>query len=190
MVVKQSLRSGAVLAGGGAVEMELSRILKEEALKIEGKSQFMLSAYAKALEVIPRQLSENAGFDATDTLSALRKEHALDGKKWCGVDITNGGTCDTFAAGVWEPLANKCNSIAAATEAACVILSIDETVKNPRSQDPGAATGMMPGQDMGGQKPMSNMMGNAMDGMNAMKGGSRSGNLGNGVSYMKGRGGG
>eukprot|EP00560_Eucampia_antarctica_P007482 CAMPEP_0197827466 /NCGR_PEP_ID=MMETSP1437-20131217/4223_1 /TAXON_ID=49252 ORGANISM="Eucampia antarctica, Strain CCMP1452" /NCGR_SAMPLE_ID=MMETSP1437 /ASSEMBLY_ACC=CAM_ASM_001096 /LENGTH=587 /DNA_ID=CAMNT_0043428299 /DNA_START=26 /DNA_END=1789 /DNA_ORIENTATION=- len=187
MVVKRSLKSAAVVAGGGAIEMEVSKFLKEHALTIEGKGQLIINSFAKALEVVPRQLCENAGFDSTDLLSALRRKHAQseDGK-WFGIEITEGGICDTFEAGVWEPSDNKCNSIAAATEAACVILSIDETVVNPKSQDPGAAGGMPAGN---GQKPLSNMMGNAMDTANAAQGGSRSGNLGNGVSYMRGRGG-
>ena len=79
------------------------------------------------------------------------------------------------------------NSLQAATEAACVILSIDETVISPASQDPGAqATGMMGGGGGGGGAGA--MMGNAMDIANS--GGPRTGNLGPGVSYMKGRGGG
>jgi T-complex protein 1 subunit eta len=131
-------------------------------------------------------LCDNAGFDSTDILSALRRKHTQEDGKWYGVDIANGDICDTFEAGVWEPSDNKSNSLAAATEAACVILSIDETVINPRSQDPGAQQSGM----MDGQKPLSNMMGNAMDAVNASKGGSRSGNLGQGLSYMKGRGGG
>jgi len=106
---------------------------------------------------------------------------------WYGVDIEAGSICDTFESGVWEPSDNKRNSLGAAAEAACVILSIDETVVNPRSQDPGGAGQQ---QQMQQQKPMSNMMGNAMDAVNAQHGGSRSGNLGNGVSYLKGRGGG
>ena len=102
-----------------------------------------------------------------------------------GVDVVKGGICDTMESGVWEPSDNKINAFDAATEAACVILSIDETVIAPRSQDPGAhATGMMGG---GGGKPMTNMMSNALD---ATQGGGRSGQLGPGVSYMKGRGGG
>lgn len=187
MVVKRSLKSAAVVAGGGAIELEISKYLKEYALTVEGKGQLIIASFAKALEVVPRQLCDNAGFDSTDLLAALRKKHSQseDGK-WFGIEINEGGICDTFDAGVWEPSDNKYNSIAAATEAACVILSIDETVVNPRSQDPGAAGGMPP---MGGQKPLSNMMGNALDAVNAGKGGSRSGNLGNGVSYMKGRGG-
>ncbi|KAL7448155.1 hypothetical protein ACHAWC_001369 [Mediolabrus comicus] len=190
MVVKRSLKSQAVVAGGGAIEMEVAKYLKEYALNIEGKGQLIVNAFAKALEIVPRQLCDNAGFDSNDILSSLRRKHTQDEDgKWYGVDIENGDIIDTFVAGIWEPSDNKSNSLASAAEAAGVILSIDETVINPRSQDPGAATGMM-GGGMGGQKPLSNMMGGAMDAVNAAKGGSRSGNLGNGVSYLKGRGGG
>merc|ERR1719223_480804 len=190
MVVKRCLKSSAVVAGGGAIEMEVAKMLKEHALTIEGKGQLIFKAFAKALEVVPQQLCDNAGFDATDVLSALRRKHAHDKDgKWYGVNIAEGGICDTFVAGVWEPSDNKCNSLAAAAEAACVILSIDETVVNPKSQDPGGAAGMQQQQQMmKQQKPLSNMMGNAMDAANAAKGGSRSGNMGNGVSYMQGRG--
>jgi len=188
MVVKRCLKSKAVVAGGGAVEMEVSKYLRAHALTIEGKGQLIISAFAKSLEVVPQQLCDNAGFDATDILSALRRKHFQDEDgKWFGVDIEAGDICDTFESGVWEPSDNKCNSLAAAAEAACVILSIDETVVNPRSQDPGAGG---QGAQMQQQRPMSNMMGNAMDAVNAQHGGSRSGNLGNGVSYLKGRGGG
>lgn len=184
MVVRRSLQSGSVVAGGGAVEMEVARYLQSHALSIEGKGQLIVSAYAKALEVIPRQLCDNGGFDSTDILSALRRKHAQDADgKWYGVDVVNGAICDTFDSGVWEPSDNKMNSFEAATEAACVILSIDETIIAPKSQDPGAAASGMMG---GGGKPMTNMMGNAMQ---ATQGGARSGQLGPGVSYMKGRGG-
>jgi T-complex protein 1 subunit eta len=182
-VVKRSLLSGSVVAGGGAVEMQVSRYLREQALTIVGKGQLIVRAYSKALEVVPRQLCDNAGFDSTDVMAALRRKHADDYGKWYGVDVINGGICDTFAAGVWEPSDNKRNSFDAATEAACVILSIDETVIAPRSQDPGAqASGMIGGNN----KPMSGMMSNAME---MAQGGGRTGQLGPGVSYMKGRGG-
>merc|ERR1719247_2816334 len=95
--------------------MELSRYLREEGLKVAGKDQLVLCAIAKALEVIPQQLAMNSGFDPTDILNALRRKHAEDGD-----------------AGVW---------FGVACEAACVILKIDETVRNPRSQDPGSAEG-------------------------------------------------
>jgi T-complex protein 1 subunit eta len=190
MVVKRAIKSGSVVAGGGAVEMEVSRHLKNHALTIEGKGQLIVNAFAKALEVVPQQLADNAGFDATDILSALRRKHAQEGSvdKWFGVDVKTGSVCDTLETGVWEPSDNKSNSIHAAVEAACVILSIDETIIAPKSQDPGAHhSGMMGGDGGGGgnNKPMSSMMNNAMS---ASQGGARSGKLGPGVSYMKGRG--
>lgn len=196
MVVKRCLLSRSVVAGGGAVEMEVSTYLRGHAMTVEGKGQLIVSAFAKALEVIPRQLCDNAGFDSVDVLSALRQIHAgsynQDEKEngtWYGVDIAKGGICDTFKAGVWEPRDNKCNSLVAATEATCVILCIDETVVNPKTQDPGGAGAPGMGGKMGREKPLSNMMGNAMD-MSNISGGARTGNLGPGVSYMKGRGGG
>ena len=182
MVVKRSIRSKSIVPGGGAIEMHVSQVLQEKAKAIAGKGQLVLRAFCKALEVIPRQLCENSGFDSTDILAALRKKHTSEEGKLFGVDVVNGGICDTFELGVWEPSDNKINSFAAATEAACLILSIDETVVAPKSQDPNAqATGMMGG----GGKPMSGMMNNMM---NAAQGGPV-GDLGPGVSYMKGRGG-
>jgi chaperonin GroEL (HSP60 family) len=74
MVVKRSLKAQAVVAGGGAVEMEVSKLLREKSMEIEGKGQLVMQAFAKALEIVPRQLSDNAGFDATDVLNALRKK--------------------------------------------------------------------------------------------------------------------
>jgi len=190
MVVKRSLKSRSVVAGGGAVELEVAKHLREHALGIEGKGQLIVNAFAKALEIVPRQLCDNAGFDSNDILSALRRKHTQDADgKWYGVDIEKGDIIDTFEAGIWEPSDNKSFSLASAAEAAGVILSIDETVINPRSQDPGAAGMMGPGPGNGGPG-LSNTMAGAMDQANAQKGGSRSGNLGNGVSYMKGRGGG
>ncbi|KAL3914388.1 MAG: hypothetical protein SGILL_006120 [Bacillariaceae sp.] len=188
MVVKRTIQSGSVVAGGGAVEMCVSNALRKHALEIEGKEQMIVTAYSKALEVIPRQLCENAGLDATDILAALRRKHAQDGENacWYGVDIEEGGITDTLALGVWEPSDNKINSFQAATEAACVILSIDETVIAPKSQDPGAqASGQIGGGGGGGG--FGGAMTNAMDIANS--GGPRSGQMAPGVSYMKGRGG-
>ena len=133
MVVKRARKHHTVVAGGGAIEMELSRYLRHYAKTIQSKIQLVISAYAKALEVVPRQLSENAGFDPTDIVNELRAKHAK-GNKWYGVDIENDGVCDTFKTFVWEPALLKTNALAAATEAACMVLSVDETVRNPKSQ--------------------------------------------------------
>lgn len=189
-VVKRAILSQTVVAGGGAVEMHVASILRQEALKIAGKGQLIYMAFAKALEVIPRQLCDNAGFDPTEVLADLRRQHANAGSatSWYGVDLTNGGTCDTMESGVWEPSDNKIHSLDAAAEAACVILSVDETVIAVPSQDPGAQASGMMGGGGGGAPTMSNMMNTAMQ--TAQSNGPRSGKLAPGVSYMKGRGGG
>jgi len=133
MIVRRARKHTAVVAGGGAIEMELSKYLRAHSRTIKGKQQLIINAYAKALEVIPRQIADNAGFDSTDLLNQLRQKHAQGGT-WYGVDIANEGITDTYKAFVWEPSLVKLNSITAATEAACLVLSVDQTVKNPKSQ--------------------------------------------------------
>ncbi|KAM0054196.1 putative chaperonin Cpn60/TCP-1 family, chaperone tailless complex polypeptide 1 (TCP-1) [Helianthus debilis subsp. tardiflorus] len=151
MIVRRAMKNSTVVAGGGAIDMEISRYLWQHARNIAGKSQLFINAFAKALEVIPRQLCDNAGFDATDVLNKLRQKHALpsgEGSLY-GVDINTGGICDSFANFVWEPALVKINAINAATEAACLVLSVDETVKNPKSESAqGDAAGM--GRGRGG----------------------------------------
>ncbi|KAI9026473.1 T-complex protein 1 subunit eta [Phycomyces nitens] len=137
MIVRRAIKNNMVVAGGGACEMEISKYLREHSRTIEGKQQLIIGAFAKALEVIPRQLCDNAGFDATDILNRLRMKHAQGGT-WFGVDINNETIADNYLAFVWEPALVKTNAIAAAAEAACLILSVDETVKNAQSEKPGA----------------------------------------------------
>ena len=72
MIVLRAIKTHAVVAGGGAIEMELSRFLREHVLTIRGKEQMVVSAFAKAMEIIPRQLSDNSGMDSTDVLNRLR----------------------------------------------------------------------------------------------------------------------
>ena len=186
MIVKRTLSNRKVVAGGGAIEMELSAVLRTHSRTIAGKQQLIMNSFAKALEIIPRQLAENAGIDSIDVLNKLRKEHAAVGGsgKWFGVDL-NEGICDTFNSGVWEPAANKMNSLAAATEAACLILSIDETVRNPQSEKPGAPSqGVGLGQGGGGNRMVSEALGGG--GMAGMMG---KGKMRKGVHAFKGRGG-
>ncbi|KAF6766759.1 t-complex protein 1 [Ephemerocybe angulata] len=119
MVVKRAIKNG------GAIEMELSAHIRKHALTIPGKLQLIIAAFAKALEIIPRQICDNAGLDSTDILNKLRMKHATDGK-WFGVDVDGPtGIRDNMEAFVWEPSLVK---------AACLILSVDETIRNPQSQ--------------------------------------------------------
>jgi len=137
MNTRRLLKNPSVIAGGGAIEMELSAHLRDHSRTIYGKPQLLIGAYAKALEVIPRQVSANAGMDPTDVLNKLRMKHAQGGK-WFGVDVVEGGICDTFETFVWEATVMKRNALEAACEAACLILSVDETVRNPSSEKPNA----------------------------------------------------
>lgn len=189
MIVKNCVKSSTVVAGGGAVELEVSRSLKDFALTLMGKEQMIVAAFAKALEIIPRQLCDNAGFDSTDVLNRLRTKHATAGAGvWWGVDIEEEGICDTMELGVWEPVSSKVNSLSSAVEAACLVLSIDETVRNPKSQQgpPGAPGGGGMGgmgRGMAGGQRLSAAMGGA--GMRGMMGGGR----GRGVRAYRGKGG-
>jgi len=133
-IVRRAMKHSYVVPGGGAIEMELSKFLRAHSRTIAGKQQLVINAFAKALEVIPRMIAQNAGFDSTDILNKLRQKHAAGGKHF-GVDIMNDGICDTHETFVWEPANIKQNAIASAAEAACVILSVDETVRNPKSED-------------------------------------------------------
>ncbi len=187
MIVKRAMKNGEIVAGGGAVELEIARVLRKEAVSIPGKQQLVVQAVADAMEVIPRQLSENAGLDAVNMLSLLHSAHGQPSGKGrhIGVDLGREGTCDTYVKGVWEPVINKHNAIASAIEAACMILSIDETIRHPASEKPGA-----PSQGVGlgrGGVPVSAGMGGA--GMAGMMGGGQRG-MPRGVRKLKGRGGG
>ncbi|KAI0475211.1 chaperonin Cpn60/TCP-1 family [Xylariaceae sp. FL0804] len=143
MIVKRAIRHQTIVGGGGAVEMELSAYLHRFADRnIPHKQQGVIKSFAKALEVIPRQLCDNAGFDATDVLNRLRVAHR-QGRVWAGVDFAGEGVADMMDKFVWEPALVKVNAVAAATEAACLILGVDETIRNEESAQPQA-----PGQPL------------------------------------------
>ncbi|KAM3417779.1 hypothetical protein BST61_g6008 [Cercospora zeina] len=146
MIVKRAIKNQTIVAGGGACEMEISAYLHSFADKnVPHKQQSIIKSFAKALEVIPRQLCDNAGFDATDILNRLRVEHRK-GNTWAGVDFDHEGIRDNLEAFVWEPALVKINAIQAAIEASCLILSVDETIKNQESQQAQAPTrGLPPG---------------------------------------------
>merc|ERR1711907_928246 len=150
MIVRRAMKNTKVVGGGGAIEMDLSRFLREYARTISGKQQLIINYYARALECIPVTLAQNSGADATNILNQLRQKHATAGTegRWFGVDCMNCTIVDTFANYIWEPVIVKESALAAATEAACLILSIDETVKNPESEKP---TGGMKGMGKGGK---------------------------------------
>ncbi|KAI5640822.1 TCP-1/cpn60 chaperonin family domain-containing protein [Phthorimaea operculella] len=152
MIVRRTIKNDAVVAGGGAIDMELSRHLREYSKGVAGKEQLLLAGIARAFEAIPRQLCDNAGLDATTLLNKLRQKHH-QGEKWYGIDIQKEDIADNFETCVWEPAVVKINAISAACEAAAQILSVDETIKNVRQgagDIPNAAAGRGMGRPMMG----------------------------------------
>jgi len=122
-----ALKSGKIVAGGGSVEQELSNRLKKFAQSESGREQLAIRAFAEALEVIPRTLAENTGLDPVDALVEIRSAHE-DGKKDNGLDVDLGKVVDMKKKGVIEPLGIKKQAIQSASEAAEMILRIDDVV--------------------------------------------------------------
>lgn len=152
MIVKSATKNTAIVGGGGAIEMELSRYLRDYSRTVSGKQQRVIECYARALEVIPRTLIQNSGGDATEIMNKLRQRHQCADpghSRWYGVDCIENGVKDTMAAFIWEPATVKDNALSSATEACCLILSIDETIKNPQSEKP-PSKGMGKGGKGGG----------------------------------------
>lgn len=127
MVVKDVIEKPAVVAGGGAPEQYLSSNLKDWADRFEGREQLAIKKYAEALEIIPLTIAENAGMDPIDTMVTLRAKQA-QGKKWTGIDARNTRVADMYSLDIIEPAAVKEQIIKSATEAACMILRIDDVI--------------------------------------------------------------
>lgn len=118
MIVRRAVKCQAIVAGGGAIEMELSRHLRDYARNVQGKKQFIVNAYAKALEAIPKILAANAGLDSTDIINKLRKAHSEgEVNKWVGVNFTVlGNVANNYNDFVWEPETLKLSILNAASE--------------------------------------------------------------------------
>ena len=149
-VVGVALEDGLLMPGGGAPEIELALRLREFAATVGGREQLAIEAFAEALEIIPKTLAENAGFDQIDTLVSLRSSHEK-GVKTAGLDMDTGGPIDMEGKGVVEPMRVKTQAINSATEAAVMILRIDDVIAS-KSGGPGGEGGMPGG--MGGMGDM------------------------------------
>ena len=134
MIVRRASKATSIVAGGGAIEMELSKYVRNEGMKISGKEQLIVLGFAKALEIIPKTLAQNSALDAIEIMNKLRQKHYKEEDCKYGVNCFEGGITDTYINFVWEPTILKDNILNAATEAACTIISVDQTVKNPKSE--------------------------------------------------------
>ena len=143
MVVKDVIENPAIVAGGGAPEEFLAFHLKDWADRFEGREQLAIKKYAEALEIIPLTIAENAGMDPINTMVTLRAKQS-QGRKWTGIDARNTRIADMFALDIIEPVAVKEQIIKSATEAACMILRIDDVIASSGAKGGGGGHGHPP----------------------------------------------
>ncbi|MHA1618114.1 MAG: thermosome subunit beta [Promethearchaeota archaeon] len=147
-VVASTYDRAEVVGGGGAVQMEISQRLVKYAAKQSGKEQIAIESFARAMEIIPITLADNAGLDPIDIIAELRSAHSKPGNEFMGLDIYQNKVVDNKEAGVLEPVSNIDQIIKSSTELSVMILRIDDMIK---AKAGGGGGGMPPG--MGGMPP-------------------------------------
>jgi chaperonin GroEL (HSP60 family) len=149
-VARDVIQEPRVVAGGGSPELEMARVLKTYADTLPGREQLAVRAYAEALEAIAITLAENAGLDPIDIISELRSRHEK-GEKRAGIEVLTGKVQNMSEMGVFEPITVKKQIIKSATEAASMILKIDDMIAAGKMKTPptppggGGPGGMYPG---------------------------------------------
>jgi len=149
-VVSVAFEDGKLVTGGGSTASELALKLRDYAASVGGREQIAIDAFASAMEVIPTALSENAGLDPIDVLIEMRQAHK-SGKKYAGINVFTGKVVDMKKERVLEPIRVARQAIISATDAAVMILRIDDVIaskggskggKGPRGPDMGDEGGM------------------------------------------------
>ncbi len=131
--ISATLKTEKATAGAGSIEIELSLRLREYANKLSGREQLAVLAFADSLEIIPRTLAENSGFDPIDVLTELKSAHEKN--KWAGLDVFTGKIVDAWEQGIIEPLRIKTQAIKSASEVAELILRIDDVIASSGGKD-------------------------------------------------------
>jgi archaeal chaperonin len=147
-VIKDLIEEPKIVAGGGAPELEMARALKKYAETLPGREQIAVRVFAEALESIAVTLTENAGLEPIDILSELRARHEK-GETWAGIEVLEGKIQDMTKMNVFEPVAVKKQTIKSASEAATMILKIDDIIALEKMKTPPMPPGGAPG-GMGG----------------------------------------
>jgi chaperonin GroEL (HSP60 family) len=127
-VVSDVIENNKIVAGGGAVEIEVAKALRSYATGVGGREQLAIEAFADSIEIIPKTLAENAGFEPIDKIVELRNAHQKTNGKYMGINVFTGKIEDMCANGVVEPLVVKEQAIKSAAESASMILRIDDVI--------------------------------------------------------------
>jgi archaeal chaperonin len=148
-VVAVAVEDGKIVYGGGAAAEEIALHLRDEAAKVGGREQMAFETFAEALETVPRTLAENAGLDPIDILIELRQSHK-GGKKFSGVNVFSGKVDDMKVLHVVEPIRVGRQAIESATDAAVMILRIDDVIASKSGAPPAGGGGPGGPGGMGG----------------------------------------
>jgi len=143
--VAASIRDGKIVAGGGAIEIELARELRKFSQTLGGREQLAIEEFASSLEFIPLTLAENAGLDPIDVLTEMKARHDR-GEKYAGLNLFSGKIEDNLRAGIVEPLRIKTQAINSASEVSMMILRIDDVIASS-SKSGGRMPPQMPDLD-------------------------------------------
>lgn len=127
-VVSDVIEKNKVVAGGGSIEMELSKELKDYARKVGGREQYAIEAFAETFEIVPKTLADNAGLDPLDILGSLRAAHEKSDGYAMGVNVFEGGIVNMLDKGVLEPAVVKTQAMKSAVEATTMILRVDDVI--------------------------------------------------------------
>jgi archaeal chaperonin len=140
-VVSDVIENNKIVAGGGAVEIEVAKDLRSYATKVGGREQLAVEAFADAVEIIPKTLAENAGLQAIDIVVDLRAAHEKADGKYMGVNVFTGKTENMYEKGVVEPVVVKEQAIKSAAESASMILRIDDVIASTKPKETGPPPG-------------------------------------------------
>ncbi|MHA2180007.1 MAG: thermosome subunit beta [Promethearchaeota archaeon] len=136
-VIAKTMDTKTVVAGGGAIYMELSKQIRAYANQISGKEQLAVLAFALTLEEIPKTLIQNAGLEEIEKLTELRAAHNTDSDKWVGIDTITNTIADNYKKGIVEPAELVNHIIKSGSELANLILRIDRIISSKGSKPPG-----------------------------------------------------
>jgi len=144
MVTKDVIEKPLIVAGGGAPEAYAASKIRDWVSTLTGREQLAAEKYAESLEIIPLTLAQNAGMDPIDAMTDLRAKQSR-GSKWTGIDVRSAKIADISKLEILEPLSVKEQIIKSATEAACMILRIDDVIASSKSAGGPPGGGMPPG---------------------------------------------